>query len=57
MENSYIEGEIARVEQESYEGSMPAHNKRVLRKQLQDEELYYLKEAVRQDSNTGRDDQ
>jgi hypothetical protein len=57
MSSPYIEGEIARVERESYEGSMPAHNKRILRKQLEDEELFYLKQAVRVDSNTGRDDQ
>jgi hypothetical protein len=47
MSSPYVEGEIARVERESYEGGMPAHNKRVLRKQLEDEELFYLREAAR----------
>lgn len=42
----WIEREIARIEDEVYGGSMPAHNKALLRKQLQkDERIWEFQNA------------
>jgi hypothetical protein len=55
--SDYVEGKIKQVEEEVYSGAMPAHNKSVLRKELENEEEFWERWDARVDSNTGHDDQ
>lgn len=59
--SQYIEEEIAKVEREVYGGSMPAHNRGVLRAMLhkkeEREDRFWQRWDARKDSNTGPDDQ
>ena len=51
------EEKILQIERELYAGEMPAHNKEVLRAQMRRDDMAYLREINRVDSNTGHDDQ
>jgi hypothetical protein len=57
MSDAYIEQKIAEHEARVYGGNMPAHNKATLRKQLEEEDRFWERDAVRVDNYTGRDDQ
>jgi hypothetical protein len=54
----YNDAFIADYEARVYpDGGMTGGQRALLRKQLEEEHLYYLKEAARVDNNTGHDDQ
>lgn len=53
----WIQEAIDKYDLAIYQGNMPAHNKNVLRSMLEKEFDFWEKQAVRHDSNTGRDDQ
>lgn len=44
--------EIEKVNKEVYGGSMPAHNKEVLRSVIEKENSFWEREAVREDSHS-----
>lgn len=54
--DDYIEARIEEVNQKTYGGAMPAHNKKVLRDQLEAEARFWEREAVRIDNNRYHDD-
>jgi hypothetical protein len=54
----YFTREIDEYERKVYpDGGMTGAQRTLLRKRLEAEHLYYLREAVRVDDNTGHDDQ
>lgn len=49
---AWVEEKIKWQEANIYGGDMPAHNKAVVRKQLLQEDRFWEKEAVREDSHS-----
>ena len=56
-DEEWFENKVEEYNQRVYAGQMSAHSKGVYRDWLKKEDDFWMRQAIRQDSNTGPDDQ